>query len=101
MSTTKNPKEEQQVKLKDDYVIYDASSEERIAVATGDSADIFNGLLRANKTAGLIMEYLGTETTEDEIASRLMECYEVDENTVRADVSEVLDTLRSAGAIEE
>ena len=89
------------MKLKEDYVIYNASDEESIAVATGASADIFNGLLRANKTAGLIMEFLGTEITEDEIVSRLLERYDVDENTARNDVAEMLNTLRSAGAIEE
>lgn len=89
------------MKLKEDYVIYDASEEERIAVATGDSAEVFNGLLRANTTAGDIIGFLAEETTEDEIVSRLLEKYEVDEDTARADVAEILDVLRSVGAIEE
>lgn len=89
------------MKLKEDYLIYDASTEERIAVATGASAETFNGLLRANKTAGVILEYLNEETTEDEIVSRMLERYDADEAVIRADVKATLDTLRSVGALEE
>lgn len=89
------------MKLKDDYVIYDASTDERIAVAVGDSAKEFSGLLRANKTAGVIIGYLGEETTEDEIVSHMLERYDANEDVVRADVKAALDTLRSVGALEE
>lgn len=89
------------MKLKDDYVIYDASEEERISVATGEEADNFSGLLRANKTAGSILEYLREETTEDEIIARMMERFDASEDAVREGVLETLETLRSVGALEE
>lgn len=89
------------MKLKEDYVIYESGEEESIAVATGESATVFNGLLRANKTAAFIMECLGEETTEEEIVSRMLERFDADEQNVRSDVREILDVLRSAAAIEE
>lgn len=89
------------MKLKEDYVTYEASKEEIIAVATGETADLFNGLLRANRIAGEIMGYLREDITEDEIVSRLLERYDADENTIRSDVSEILEVLRSVDAIEE
>lgn len=89
------------MKLKEDYVTYEASEEELIAVATGESAKAFSGLLRANKVAGEIIEYLREDITEEDIVSRILESYDSDENTVRSDVREILETLRSLGAIEE
>ena len=89
------------MKLKDDYIIYNASEEELIAIATGDEADNFNGLLRANKTAGAIMEYLKEEMTEDELVSRMLERFDAGEEEIREGVKEVLETLRSVGALEE
>ena len=89
------------MKLKDDYIIYNASEEELIAIATGDEADNFNGLLRANKTAGAIMEYLKEDLTEDDLVSRMLERFDAGEEEIREGVKEVLETLRSVGALEE
>ena len=89
------------MKLKDDYVLYNASETELIAVATGDEAENFNGLLRANTTAGAIMELLQEDLTEDELVSRMSERFDAAEDEIREGVSEVLDILRSVDAIEE
>lgn len=89
------------MKLNDDYVTYEASAEELIAVATGESVKQFSGLLRANEIAGVIMGYLREDITEGEIVSRLQDKYDADEDTIRSDVSEIIELLRSVGAIEE
>ncbi len=90
------------MKLKEDYIIYDASPEERIAVATGEETDVFNGLLRANKTAGVILGYLSEEDlTEDEIVSRMLERYDATEEEIRSGVADVLSALREVGALKE
>lgn len=89
------------MKLKDDYLVYDASTEERIAVATGDEAKNFTGLLRANETAGAILDYLAEETTEDEIVAHILKDYDTSEEDARKGLAAVLSTLRSVGAIEE
>ncbi len=89
------------MKLKDDYLIYDASPEEKIAVATGDEAENFTGLLRANETAGAILGYLEQEISEEEIVARMLGEYNATEEEVRSGLAEVLSTLRSIGAIDE
>ena len=88
------------MKLKEDYIIYDASAEERIAIATGKEAEVFTGLLRANRTAGAILDYLKEETTEDEIVQKMCERYDASEEEIRADVQKVLETLKGVGALE-
>lgn len=89
------------MKLKDDYIIYNPSKEEVIAVATGAEAEKFNGLLRGNDTAATILEYLKKQTTEDEIVKNLLEEYETTEEEIRIGLTEVLETLRSIDALEE
>ena len=74
---------------------------ESFAIATGDAAKEFNGLIKNNPTAAFIFELLKTEQTEDSIVDAMLEKYEVDEPTVRADVKELIDLLKSKNLIEE
>lgn len=89
------------MKLKEDYILYNASEEETLAVATGAEAANFRGLMRANKTAGAIMEYLQEDLTEEELVGKMMERFDGSEEDIRKGVAEVLGSLRRVGAIEE
>ncbi|MBQ6623127.1 MAG: PqqD family protein [Mogibacterium sp.] len=89
------------MKLKEDYILYNASEEETIAVATGAEAANFKGLMRANKTASAIMEYLQENLSEDELVSKMMDRFDASEADIRAGVSEILTALRKVGALEE
>lgn len=74
---------------------------ESFAIATGEAAKDFNGLVKNNPTAAFIFELLKTEQTEDSIVAVMLEKYEVDEPTVRADVKELLALLKSKNLIED
>lgn len=74
---------------------------ESFAIATGDAAKDFNGLVKNNPSAAFIFELLKTEQTEDTIVAAMLEKYEVDEPTVRADVQELLALLKSKNLIED
>ncbi len=74
---------------------------ESFAIATGEAAKEFNGLVKNNPTAAFIFELLKTEQTEDSIVAAMLEKYEVDEPTVRADVKELLALLKSKNLIED
>jgi len=74
---------------------------ESFAIATGDAAKEFNGLIKNNPTAAFIFELLKTEQTEDSIVDAMLEKYDVDEPTVRADVKELIDLLKSKNLIED
>jgi len=89
------------MKLKDDYVVYRASEEESIAVATGNEANVFSGLLRANKTAGFILECLKEDISEDDLVKAMLEKYDASEEDVRSSLKEILDTLRGVDALQE
>lgn len=74
---------------------------ESFAIATGEAAKEFNGLVKNNPTAAFIFELLKTEQTEDSIVAAMLEKYEVDEPIVRADVKELLALLKSKKLIED
>ena len=50
--------------------------------------------------AAFLFELLQTEQTEDSLVEALTEKYDVDADTARADVREMLDTLRTAGVLD-
>ena len=88
------------MKLKDG-IVTNSIDGENFAIATGKAARGFNGLIKNNPSAAFIFELLKTEQTEDSIVAAMLEKYDVDESTVRADVKELLELLKSKNLIEE
>lgn len=71
------------------------------AIATGELAKSFNGIINNNPTANYIFTLLQTEQTEDSIVEAMLEKYDAPEEVIRADVRELLDVIRKAGVLEE
>ena len=88
------------MKLKDG-IVTNSIDGENFAIATGKAAREFNGLIKNNPSAAFIFELLKTEQTEDSIVAAMLEKYDIDESTVRADVKELLKLLKSKNLIEE
>lgn len=88
------------MKLKDG-IVTNSIDGESFAIATGKAAREFNGLIKNNPSAAFIFELLKTEQTEDSIVAAMLEKYDIDESTVRADVKELLELLKSKNLIEE
>lgn len=72
-----------------------------IAVATGEAATRFTGMMRLNDTAALIVDTLGEEVTLEELVNVVTQTYEVSRETAEADITAILDTLRTAGLLVE
>ncbi|MDO4567886.1 MAG: PqqD family protein [Clostridia bacterium] len=72
---------------------------ELILVPTGESILEFNGLITMNALGEFIWGLLPEADSVDDIVSRVVEEYEVDERTARADVCEFLDELRARGVL--
>ena len=71
------------------------------AIATGNLSKSFNGIINNNPTADYIFTLLKTEQTEDSIVAAMLKKYDAPEEVVRADVREVIETIRKAGILEE
>ena len=86
------------MKLKKEFISQNFG-EESLLVPTG--AAKFSGLVKGNRTLGVILEYLKKETSEDEIVVSLKERYDAPEDVLRSDVKRVLSELRNIGALDE
>ncbi len=59
----------------------------------------FAGVVRGNKTLGMILELLRNDTTEQEIVNAIRKDYDAPEGVVERDVHTAIENLRSVGAI--
>ncbi len=87
------------MKLKSDF-ISQTVSDSHILVPTGKANQSFHGIVRANETAGFVIECLKQETTEQEIVEKMLETYDVDRERAAAGVQKVIAQLNEIGALE-
>lgn len=74
---------------------------ETIAIPAGAAARELSGLLALNGSGQFLFELLQSEQTEDSLVSAMLETYEIDEATARADVAEFVEILRTSGVLAE
>lgn len=74
---------------------------ETIAIPAGDAARELSGLLALNGSGKFLFELLQTEQTEDSLTQALLDTYEIDPSTARADVAEFVQILRDSGVLLE
>ena len=86
------------MKLKQSFISHN-TEEESLLVPTG-SAD-FSGLVRGNKTFGVIVELLKQETTEAEIVAAMEKRFDAPDGVIARDVSHAIARLRQIGALDE
>lgn len=88
------------MKLKDGFITY-VTDGEQIMVAAGSSAEIFHGLVRSNETAAFIVDQLKQETTVDKIVDSIVSNYDAPRAVIARDTQNIIEKLRSIGAIDE
>ena len=86
------------MKLKLEFVLREIAGD-LLLIPAGKTALDLNGMLTLNEVGAEIWKLLPEVESEDEIVSRLLEQYEVDEKTLRADVSDFLASLKSLGIV--
>lgn len=87
------------MKLDPNFVTYSAKGEHYL-VPTG--AAKFKGIVKNNETAAFIVERLKTETTEQALVGSVLEKYPAaNGKDVERDVADILEKLRSIGALNE
>ena len=71
------------------------------AIATGKLSKHFSGIINNNPTANYIFELLQKEQTEDSIVKAMFDKYDAPEETIRADVREILEKMNELGILEK
>ncbi len=86
------------MKLNSGFLVHE-DGDTKFVVSTGVTK--FNGIARGNATAGFIIDCLRGDTTEDEIAAKMLAKWDVSEEAARRDIRKIVDQLKSIGAIDE
>ena len=84
-----------------DKLLMSPIGDEYVLVPVGSTAEQIHGLIRLNETAAFIVRQLERDTTPAAIADAMLAEYEVDRPTAEAAIAQILDQLRSVGALVE
>lgn len=86
------------MKIEKDFVLREIAGE-YIIVPTGNTALAFNGLITVNEVGLFLWKILEQGTTKEELLAKLMEEYDVDEETADKDITEFLEELKNGGIL--
>ena len=70
---------------------------EAVLIPTGSFASKFNGMISLNGPAAFIWEQMENVSSREELVQKMLERYDVDEETARRDVNGFLDTAIYVG----
>lgn len=87
------------MKIKEGFILRKVGIQFVVA-ATGKASEHFNGMMRLNESGAFAFRLMQQGITEEELIIRLMEEYEVSEQTARKDVAAFTAALREADALE-
>ena len=87
------------MKLKYEFSVRNVVGE-HILVPLGEGALAFSGIITTSEVGAFLVELLGQEVSYDTLLSRMLEEYEVDEATARADLDEFLGYLDQLSLLE-
>ena len=88
------------MRLKDDFILHN-TGDDFVIIATGEVAKNFNGMIKLNNMGGEIVTLLKNEITEEEVVKAIVDKYEVDYDTAKEDITNLLSSLRKVGIIVE
>ena len=81
------------MQIKKDFTIQKVGSS-YVAVAVGESSKSFHGMIRLNETGAFLWKLMAEKNcTEDELVDAILAEYEVDRETVVADVRRIVENL--------
>lgn len=87
------------MKIKEGFILRKVGIQFVVA-ATGKASEHFNGMMRLNESGAFAFRLMQQGITEEELTIRLMEEYEVSEQTARKDVAAFTAALREADVLE-
>ena len=87
------------MKIKEGFILRKVGIQFVVA-ATGKASEHFNGMMRVNESGAFACRLMQQGITAEELTIRLMEEYEVSEQTARKDAAAFTAALREADALE-
>lgn len=84
------------MRIKDGFVLRQVAGQAMV-IATGEASRNFHGMVKLNETGSEIWQGLMDGLSEEEIAAKLAEKYEVDAGKAAADTKAMLAKMEEAG----
>lgn len=84
-----------------DGIVMEQVGDDYVAVATGEASEVFNGMIRSNRTANYFMSLLMEETTEEEMVQKVLEKYEIERPLAESEVHRFVEQMRKVGLLTE
>ena len=88
------------MKIKSGFIVRSVGGN-RMVVATGERSRQFGGMIRLNESGGFLWNCLKEDVDAAALVQALLGEYDVDEATAKADVEGFLNTLRTAGVLDD
>lgn len=89
----------EKMKIKSDYVMREVAGI-YVVVPTGKASVDFTGMISLNCTGAFLWKQLIEGKDEQELLTAMLEEYETDELTAKADISEFLNKIKEANLLE-
>ena len=87
------------MKVKDNFILKKIADSYVVIPVRSRTVD-FSGVIKLTESASVLWQMLEKGAEREELVARLLEEYEVDDNTARDDVDRFLQKLREADLIE-
>lgn len=88
------------MKIRKGFVVREVAGE-IIAVPTGELVKDFQEIITLTKSAKFVWDLLQEDRTIEDIKSKLVEKYKIDEERAQKDIEQFIENLREANVIEE
>ena len=88
------------MKVKNGYLVREIA-DCHIIVPIGERVIEFKGIMTLNDTGSFIWKCLTDDISYSELLSSILDEYEIDEATAKADLDEFLNVARESGVLEE
>ena len=86
------------MKIKDGFLLKEVAGS-YVIVPIGDNMVDFSAMITTNETGAFLWERLKSDVDTDALVNAVMDEYEIDEATARADVEEYINTLREKNVL--
>lgn len=87
------------MKIKDGFMLRKVGGQS-VVVATGDASKSFNGIIKLNETGALMWNTLAVGCDEEGLLQTVLDEYNIDENTAKADISAFIEKLKGADLLD-
>ncbi len=87
------------MKIQKEFVLREIAGD-YVIIPTGKTALTFNGLITVNEVGAELWKMLQSDVTFEDLTQGILDIYDVDEETVKEDIREFLDTLEKGGVLD-